>query len=511
MINLKPYTTAAAIFYLLSSIVLFFLTWVRWYYGVPAAILLLYASYRFLCSIPKEETAFSSISWSKEGFIASILLCIFLLSTGHGMFIGGSGYDIPWRNAMYYDLIHQSWPVLYEYSQSALVYYLTYWLAPAGITYVFGSNTLSANIILFLWTYIGLRIFISLLWNFLKAEKKYYIYITLIFLFWSGLSTIGMLIVSATGIMPFYLDTDWGWHTWQFTAISQNGYTMGYMIRSTFDGLSNIYNQLIPIVLCTVLFLKYRQPAYYALFIALLLPYSPFGAVGLCLLAGIDMAGHGILAFRARQFSSFFKSLVSRSNIFAVIAILPIFFFYFTANASLDQTSSLWLAPLSDYTVIRITILGLYYMFYFIIFADLCHSHTTDSVLLGAVLLTLMIIPFFKIGHSLDFCWNASIPGFYIIMIFLMQEILRLFRTHDRSRHFVITMVVLCIAVTTPCLQLTSQFLKCYTAGTYFVYVNVPKLEDTLSNTSRDSVIHTYGNFMNPYYKDTPFYRCIAK
>lgn len=92
-----------------------------------------------------------------------------------------------------------------------------------------------------------------------------------------------------------------------------------------------------------------------------------------------------------------------------------------------------------------------------------------------------------------------------------MQEILRLFREHDRSRHFVITMVVLFIAVTTPFLQLTSQCIKCYTAGTYFVYVNVPKLEDTLSDKPRDSVIRTYGNFMNPYYKDKPFYRYIAK
>jgi len=511
LINLRPYMTTAAITYLLISIVIFFMTWLHWYYGVPAAILLVYASYRFLHSIPKEKTADSSISWSKESLIASILLFLFLLLTGHGMFIGGSGYDIPWRNAMYYDLIQQSWPVLYEYSQSALIYYLTYWLAPAGITYVFGSHTLLANIILFLWTYIGLRIFLSLLWNFLKAEKKYYIYITLIFLFWSGLSTIGMIIVSATGIMPFYIDADWGWHAWQFTAITQNGYTMGYMIRSTFDGLSNIYNQLIPIVLCTVLFLKYRQPASYALFIALLLPYSPFGAVGLCLLAGIDLVRQGLSAFQSHQSHSFFKELISPANILAVVAVLPVFSLYFTANTSLDQTNSLWSAPLADYTIIRITILGLYYMFYFIIFADLCRSHTKDSVLLGSVILTLMIIPFFKIGRSLDFCWNASIPGFYIIMVFLMQEILRLFREHDRSRHFVITMVVLFIAVTTPFLQLTSQCIKCYTAGTYFVYVNVPKLEDTLSDKPRDSVIRTYGNFMNPYYKDKPFYRYIAK
>ena len=63
------------------------------------------------------------------------IILLFLFSTGHGGFISASGIDIPWRNAIYQDLIKYPWPVIYEYSDSALVYYITYWLVPAGISY----------------------------------------------------------------------------------------------------------------------------------------------------------------------------------------------------------------------------------------------------------------------------------------------------------------------------------------------------------------------------------------
>lgn len=507
-------STILAIIYLLLPILLFFLFWLRWYYGIPASLLLCYATYKFIILTKEfnDSGPFPPL-FSKENICVSFILFIFLLLCGHGMFMGGTGYDTPWRNATYYDLMYQSWPVIYEYSHSALIYYLTYWLVPAGIGSILGLSKVSANIVLFIWSFIGLRIFISLLFDFLKAEKKQLYPLLIIFFLWSGLNSIGMTILSTAGLRPFFIDSEWGWNAWQFTSFVEHGYAANYMIRTTFDSLANIYHQFIPMLLCTILFLRNRNPKSIIFLSMMLIPFSPLGAIGLCLLTTFEMGRHIYNAFRQHQIPLTLKNICSSCNLFGICSIVPVFYLYFTANNALEHTNSIFAAPLVEYGIFRLTILILFYLLYFIIFMDLCKKNISDHLLFYSVLVSLMILPLFKVGRATDFGWNASMPAFYIVMVFMMQEVLRLFQSPKKGKHFWITMLILFIAFTTPCLQMASQFKKCYEAQSTMVYVDFPNIGDSFSNKPLSWIeqnLSDLRNFENPDYKDKLFYKYLS-
>lgn len=510
-------STVAAILYLVIPIIIFFITWLHWYVGIPASILLIYASFRFIDDNFKKNKDLPRFSKTKEAFFASVYILLYLLITGHGTFIGSAGYDTPWRNAIYQDLVVQSWPVIYEYSQSALIYYLTYWLVPAGLSSIFCFDESSSNAILFVWTFIGIRIFVSLLWNYLHLKNTQIIPITFFFLFWSGLNVLGELIVSSLNFFPFEIDIKWGWYSWWYTGLTIDGYQMTYMIRTVFDSLGNTYNQFGPTLLGTILFLQYRQVKYLALIGLLVVPYSPIGFIGLFLLMIAEVMKKGIIAIKMRRIL-FLQELFSITNIIPSCTIFPIFLFYFIANAvnstnndGYGAAQSIFSAPLSAYGLVRIMVLLLYYLFQFGIFLRLCYKNNNDKFLLWSVLLSLVIFPIFRVGESGDFCWNASVPGFYITMVFMMQEILRLFKNTMDVKHFFVVSIVVTLACLTPCMQIASSFRKCAYNRTTLVNIDHADVGGTYSNKSRDEMRAKYRNFANVDYNNQIFYVYLAK
>ena len=170
----------SSILYLVIPILIFFLGWLRLGIGLLCSALLLLATYLFFKNINKTETSDTNIVLTKEYFFAFIILFLFLLSTGNTGFFGSWSYDIPWRNAIYHDLIRQSWPVVYDYSNSMLCYYMVFWLVPAAITSWLNLGELGSNIILLLWMYIGLVLIFFLLCDLLKPKKEYVVLITIL-------------------------------------------------------------------------------------------------------------------------------------------------------------------------------------------------------------------------------------------------------------------------------------------------------------------------------------------
>lgn len=520
MINKYCNSTVGTILYLSVPIIVFFLTWLHWYIAIPTILMLGVAAYQFVINV---SSHFSKVEDRKNIAVVasvSIIIFIYLLSTGHGGFVGSIGYDIPWRNAIYHDLICQSWPVIYEYSHSALVYYITFWLVPAGISSLFGFGEWGSNVILFLWTYIGLLLFMSLLRSYLKVSQKQLIVITLIFLFWSGLNIIGMFIVDQLGFMNFRLDSEWGWEAWWYTGISYDGIGMAYMVRTVFDGLSNTYHQFVPTLLATILFLKYRDAKSIIFIDILLLPYSPFGFVGLFLLIFPELLKQGIKFTKMSKFKQFMKQVFCLDNVLLICSVLPVFFFYFIVNASSENISgsvngsvgnyaAFLSAPLTAYGSVRIFVLCLYYIFYFWVFMIFCFRYCKDKFLFWSVIGSLFIIPFFKIGLGTDFCYNASVPGFYIIMIFMMRECLRLGETRITIRTVTISLIMV-LAFVTPVLQMASAYKKCVRYESIVVNYDHAKLGGTFSNKSTKEVSSNL-NFIVRHYDETVFFKYLSK
>lgn len=524
MKRLRLDTTALAIIYLILPIAIFFLTWLRGYMGIPASLLLCAAAYYFVqaqqCGCGTDPT---KLSWTREGLFASTILFAFLLLTGQGTFIGSAGFDTPWRLAMYHDLIYQSWPVVYEYSHGALIYYLAFWLVPAGIASLLGLGETGQNLMLVLWSYIGLRLFVALLWDYLKLNKKQIIPITLFFLFWGGMNTVGMLIMDALGVFSFQIDTEWGFSSWWFTSVSVDGYRMAYMIRTVFDSLANTYNQFIAAILVTLLFLKHHNVKHMAFLGLLLVPYSPLGFIGLFFLMVAEAVRQGYDAVKAHAIPVFLKAVFSKENILATCTIFPVFLLYFTANGIVDNTVTagstgvadptygILSAPLYAYGVARMFILMLYYMLFFWIFMYASYKQYESRLLFWSVFLSLSLIPLFKVGNSADFCFNASVPAFFIVMIMLMKESLQLSLQPKINKHSVVIVVVVVIAMLTTVLQLASVYKKCVRYETVIVKTDFAGVGGTFSDKTEDEIKNGYKNFTNTDFTEKPFYQYLAK
>lgn len=186
-----------AFLYLIIPICLFFCT-LQITATIPLACLLAFIVFTLYKNFGFKPTNIS--------FNSALLILSFLLLPGHGGFVAAAGFDIPWRNAMYYDLIRYPWPVIYDYSDSALVYYITYWLVPAGISKLFGLNEFWSNVVLFFWTYIGLLVLFDLLCDVLKVKHNQLTLVCLLFLGWSGINVIGMLFKSKFAKTAFQID-----------------------------------------------------------------------------------------------------------------------------------------------------------------------------------------------------------------------------------------------------------------------------------------------------------------
>lgn len=438
---------------------------------------------------------------------SAILILLFLSITGHGGFIAAAGIDIPWRNAMYYDIIRYPWPVIYDYSDSALVYYITYWLVPAGISKLFGLNEFGSNIVLFIWTYIGLLIFIDLLCDVLKAKRNQSTLVCLLFLGWSGINVIGMLFKSIFAKTAFQIDAYHWFNTWVFAGGELNGYVLNYFLRTTFDSVANVYNQYIHLGICTLLFLKYRDKIeWYALIGLLVLPYSPLGFIGLFLLMVLTFAT-GLIT-KNDDSKSLIQKVFSGVNIAASISILPIFYFYYTANIMADVANNgILYLPFSQYTGLRIALLILYYLLYFGIYAMLIYKRNKKNSLFYVSVALLLLFPLFRVGKSADLNFNASMAPYMLIMVLVIKEILA---AVDNKRFYgssLFLVIVLSIAMLTPMMQITNSLRRCFIEKKLFVMDDASGINGTFA----DKDPKKFANFLSTNYKESVFFKYLVK
>ena len=509
-IQLHCKTITLAILYLAVPICLFFLFWLKLPLGLLCTALLVYACYRLNREVAGKYQELPA-SFANELAIAFLIVFLYLLFTGHGSFIGSEGYDIPWRNAIYQDLIHQPWPVFYEVSQSALVYYLVYWLVPAGISHIFNFGDVASNGVLVLWTYLGLRIFLQLLLNYLKVQKQQVILVTCMFLFWSGLSFVGMMIINSVFSRTLGAFSRWGWDTWWYTRVSWDFYPMHYMVRTVFDSLGNIYNQFTPILLGLILFMFSRQIKYYALIGLLVLPFSPFGFLGLFVIMFTLFIIEVYQGMKKGTVGNIMREAGSRENILAALTIFPIFLFYFTCNNMSSGTINYFSAPLAAYGIKRIAMLILYYFLQFGIYLGLVYKSTSEKKLWWIILLSLMLFPLFRIGYGFDLCFNGSIASFYLLMILVMQHVLELLKSKQLTKQFCVVYTVLIIGALTPLQQMSSQLGQCIHLQIFVVRADQVDFGDTIANVDREGAVKDFYNFLCLDYQDKAFYKYLAK
>lgn len=504
----NKYIYYAIMLYLAVPIMIFMITWLTADIGFIAAGAILISMIIFLRNNSLIDKDVADIRIDVQTIIVAIILFIFLLSTGHGGFIGTIGHDIPWRDAIYQDLIHNEWPLIYDTSDTMFCYYMTFWLIPAGISSLLELSIFSSNIVLFIWTYIGLCFIVFLICKHLKVKAGYIIVVAIIFLFFSGMNTLGMMFRSIFAKTPLMIDiNDYpGLHSWMFAGGMIGDYPVVYYIRTTYDSLANVYNQYIHTCIITMLFLLNKNNIKCSIFITmLLLPYSPIGFLGLVIVV--------FFYYLSVYFSSGNKMLMIRQvlsieNIFSMISIMPIFYLYFTANnmAGNVTDSGILYVPLNQYGGMRILLLCMFYVLYFIFYMMLLDKKYRNNVLFWISGILLMVLPIFRIGVGGDLLWNGSVPAYFIIMLMIIDQILVAMKKHIFWGKDLVLVITLTIAFITPMLQITSSFRGAYMQHSISYYNDPSNINKTFADKNPDEL----RNFLVKDYKNTSFYKYLV-
>lgn len=181
--------------YVFAPLLIFVFTWIRWYIGVPAGLLILAGMYLAY----KKETPIAHPVWNRRAVcfagIALAIVLLWVLTSG----IGGSAPQYPdhiYRNILYKVLVDQDWPVYLQSSgdgsMRGMAYYIGFWL-PAALA---GKATSYAGGMLFmqLWAVMG----ILLEWFYIcEKQQKVHLWYLAVFIFFGGLDPVGRLITGA--------------------------------------------------------------------------------------------------------------------------------------------------------------------------------------------------------------------------------------------------------------------------------------------------------------------------
>lgn len=513
----------SSILYLVLPILLFYLGWLKPGIGFFLSLLLLLAVRSFFKTIKTISGLRNSVILRREHCIAFLVLFIFLLCTGNTGFVGCWGYDIPWRNAIYQDLIRQPWPVVYEYSSSILCYYMVFWLVPAGITSLFHLNEFGSNVVLFIWMYVGLVLIFFLMCDILQPKKEQILLITIIFAFFSGINTLGMILRSFF-IEPSPLITSApGWGSWEFTNFNINGKDIVYLMRSTYLNIADIYNQYFALALSTLIFLKFQKYLDCHVFVVLLtLPYSPIGFIGLFIVVFLNFLSSAIENNKVHGWLVSTRRLFSVASIFAILAVFPVFCFYYVMNAnaaivlehSPSASTSILYIPKEQFSGANLIILIVYYYLYFIIYARLIYDTFKDNNLFWEIVLCLIVFPIFKIGSSADFTFNATICPYLILCVFIIKHVLQSLNNQTFKIKDFALIFFLSVAMLTPIIQIVSSLRGAYLHDSLsYTDFSLYNAWDTqlLHDSFCDKDINGFRNFLAQGYEDKIFYVFFAK
>ncbi|HCK67535.1 MAG TPA: hypothetical protein DHW49_14840 [Anaerolineae bacterium] len=422
-----------SILYLIFPFLLFLFGWLRLSISIPIFLIIIFTLYQFL----KQDFPLSTFRFSK-----TTAFC--LLLTGSWLFLSGIGgyafqnWDHHWRNAVFHDLINFDFPIYYSQPESGpikmLVYYVGYWLPSAWIGKLFGWQI--ANLFLFLWSWLGIILITLQLSNFLKTSP---IKITLLFILFSGLDSLGVL------FFPQEYPT-------LFPPVTHLEIWSGNLQYSSFTTqLFWVFNQAMPAWLCIVLILessglpldKQEQVPAHKIFIwSLCFFFAPLASIGLFPYVVIEI-------FKNTNIKSILKN-INYSILASSIIISLLSYFYFSSNTA-AQTRGLQIIPFKEFIFFFLLEGGILWL----LLAPI--KYRDPRWIITGIL--LIIIPFIQIGSGRDFVMRASIAPLFYLMILTGETI---FSKQTKQKLLIPIYILLLIGALTPLYEINRSIYRTY-------------------------------------------------
>ncbi len=431
--------------YLALPMIVFFAGWLNYVAAFVLIMLTTVGLYKICATADETVNKNWRLPW-RFLFFLTVVATIWCFLAGIGYFYYQS-FDYHFRNAVFRDLINYSWPVFYDKADTPLVYYMGFWLLPAlfgkiSATFIQNAywNFYLANIWLYVYAVAGVILILALLvvatrtgsWKKLASA-------VIVFIFFSGMDIIGILFFKVVE-QPFVLHLDW-WATFiQYSSLT--------------TCLFWVFNQFIPVALVTLLIYNERNIRNFGFLVAMTLFFAPYPAAGIGIFT-IAYAGQTFL--RSGDKKSFLVvEIFSIPNLIGVFWLLPVFVLYFITNS--EGMDKLWY--IFDYTTpMRLLI---FMLLEFLLIAALLAPTYHKHLFFAMAVVTLCIIPFFRLDQQNNFCMRASIPSLIVLCVYAIRFLITSFSEHRNVFRRTLLTILLLIGATTP----LTEFYR----GVYFTH-----------------------------------------
>ncbi len=391
-----------SIFYLMLPLLLFIFFWIDEKIAFLLLILLVFCGYRMDRSITYRK---SEIQITKRKllslFAIFLLLAIWLYFSGIGRFVY-QNYDHRYKNAIFQDLIAYQWPVHFHdavYNKPAMLcYYFFFWL-PSALPGK-AAGPFRSNILLFLWSWIGLILGYGL---FTRLRKKISVLDTIVFILFSGLDIIGFILIHKS-IPSFGLHLE----TW----IEQ------IQVSSITTQLYWSFNQFIPVLIGTFLLLSIDRKKNYIAIFSLLFPYSPYAVITLIplIIFWTISNDYGLESKFQPGFRIIWqkiKDAINTENILTPLIIMFIFIPFFLINSKRvpTETATNWIS-ITEY------LFAIFFEFLIYIIIMLAKFKTNISSWL--LISVLCVLPLFC-TTDLNIILRGTAPLVLILLILVLD------------------------------------------------------------------------------------------
>lgn len=479
------YIITAAYLYMVVPIVIFFMTWLRWYVSILTTVIFLFGGWHLLKDIFKNFNACLLIP-IRELIVTGFIILVWVYTTTIFFY---QTWDQHYRNALFRDMCDYVWPVVYEQTGNALVYYLMQWIVPALFGKLAGFTV--ANLALWLWNSLGIILAFLCINAIIRPRKNIHVWIILLVLIaWGGINEFGYMWIDILGQGGYGMGSGFGWPDMYY------GY--GYQYTPNDALLAWVYNQTIAPWVGVALFLLCRKADHYAFLGLCILPYGPIPFIGIVVFLVVDFFSKMGDCKKLKLL----KKALSIPNVCASISIFPVFLLFFRANISAQHIG---FYPVPDpFGIKHIIFLCVFYFWEFGVYCFIIRKDYKQSILFYTLIISLIIIPHIQLGYGRDFGMRASIPSLFILMILVMYYLIK----HERLS---VAVILLTVCLTLSGLGTVKDWaykIKSIRANNWS-----PVVADdigTFSNKQMGSFDWSE-NFLVPNYQETAFFKYIAK
>lgn len=375
----------------------------------------------------------------KYFLITILILLIWCLLSGMGGFGFQNNPDWEKNNAIFHDLFLNKWPVIYE--KYSLVYYMGYYLPIGLLMKLFGWNI--GYLFSFLWGFLGLILVVYWL---KRLSGSFYPLVILLFVFFSGMDILGLIIKFAMFPDPETLShfkhvgcIEWWAGYFQFSSITTNlfwvpqyaiqGWLLTGLVLNNIQNHNSSRNLLFLWALCI-----FGVPFIFLAIIPIIF-------------AGIYKTGRKKL-----------KELFSFQNFIAAPLIILIFMAYFASKAFKDPFNAMSDYMLSPYFIV---IYLLFILVEFGVYAIIIHKYFKNDIIWNVTLISMVLMPFVRIGGGNDFVMRGSACYLFILFLYIINALLH---KQLRKPEKAALIIFFLIGVFTPFLEIKRSVTH-YSAG----------------------------------------------